>query len=112
MSRRYRDRDVLTNALERYKNHFKKRKVNHIDMYETPEFLHPSMDDIEGLEAIPHLWSHGDKYFKLAHYHYGNAEFWWVIAWFNQKPTDAHVEMGDIIYIPTPLDAIISQYGL
>ena len=40
---------------------------------------------------------------KLSQQYYGNSEYWWVIGLFNGKPTDAHMEMGDIIKIPFPI---------
>ena len=35
---------------------------------------------------------------------------WWVIAMFNKSPTDAFIKKGDIIYIPQPLDRVISMF--
>jgi nucleoid-associated protein YgaU len=48
----------------------------------------------------------------LAHKHYGDANLWWIIAWYNKKPTEAHVKMGDIITIPLPLDKVIRYLGV
>ena len=44
--------------------------------------------------------SHGDKLYKLAHRYYGSSGFFWIIAMFNNKPTDAHYNYGDIVLIP------------
>jgi len=37
---------------------------------------------------------------------------WWVIAWFNKLPTESHIKLGDVIYIPMPLNEILKIYGL
>jgi nucleoid-associated protein YgaU len=50
----------------------------------------------------------GDKYYKLADAFYGDSRDWWVIAKFNQKPTESHVKIGDIILIPKPLSVILN----
>ena len=50
----------------------------------------------------------GDRMFKFAHDVYGDADYWWIIAWFNNKPTDAHCEIGEVLYIPLPLNRAIS----
>ena len=47
-----------------------------------------------------HVWSKTDKLHKLAEQYYGDNTYWWVIAMFNKKPTDAHYSIGDITYIP------------
>ena len=46
--------------------------------------------------------------YKFAHEIYDNADYWWIIAWFNNKPTDAHCKIGEVLYIPLPLDRAIS----
>ena len=50
--------------------------------------------------VIEHIWSHGDKLYKLAVKYYGNKEMFWMIGLFNKKPTDAHYSYGDIVLIP------------
>ena len=74
--------------------------------------MHPTSEDIAELNIISHRWKIGDKYFKLAHQYYGNSEMWWVIAWFNQAPTEAHLELGQVVYIPTPVQDVLSYYGV
>jgi len=62
------------------------------------------------LREIDYTWGTGDRYFKLAHKFYGDASLWWLIAWYNQAPTDSHVKTGEVIQIPLPLDAIMAMY--
>jgi len=100
-------RPVVRNKEELYKELLRKRGVNHIDHYPTPILNHPEAEDIEDIEIISHVWKQGDRYSKLAHKHYGDARFWWVLAWFNQLPTESHIDYGDVIQIPTPLEDIL-----
>ncbi len=62
------------------------------------------------LNLQPHRWTVGDKFYKLAFDHYGDQKYWWVIAWFNHTPTEAHVDLGDLLYVPHPLEDILSIY--
>jgi len=101
-------KSTVRNAEELYKETFRKRGVNHIDHYPTPKLYHPEASDLRNIDTIKHIWKVGDGYSKLAYKFYGDPKLWWVIAWYNQLPTDAHVSFGDVIYIPTPLDEILS----
>ena len=58
------------------------------------------------------VWSEGDRYYKLAQHFYGDSAHWWIIAWFNKKPTEGHINFGDLIYVPLPLERVISYYGV
>jgi nucleoid-associated protein YgaU len=60
------------------------------------------------LDILTYVWSMGDRYYKLAYRFYGDSKDWWVIAKFNQKPTESHVKIGDIILIPKPLNLVIN----
>ena len=69
---------------------------------------HPTADDLVDIDTIHHIWQSGDRFSKLSALYYGgNVKFWWVIAWFNQKPTDHDVAFGDIIEVPVPLDRVL-----
>ena len=87
-----------------YKKTFEERKVNFIRHYRTPTLTHPSTQKFFQLNRQEHVWKLGDRLFKLAHKYYGKSDLWWVIAWFNNLPTDAHIKMGEKIYIPIPLE--------
>lgn len=59
------------------------------------------------LTHIQRVYTMGDKLYKFAYEYYGNTDYWWIIAWYNNKPTDAHFNIGDIVYIPRELDVAI-----
>lgn len=109
---RYDDRRIIFNRRAIYQNYLKKRNLNHIRGYATPFFVHPTEEEISQLNIINHVWTIGDRYYKLAHDHYGDVGYWWVIAGFNQKPTEAHLNLGDIVYIPHPLDQVLFFLGM
>ena len=68
---------------------------------------YPTVTQISSLTRVKHIWRVGDRYYKLAIDNYGSAEYWWVIAFFNQKPTEADLKVGDVVEIPLPLERIL-----
>ena len=109
---RYKKRILAFNVNELYSEHFIKRGVDYIDQYTTPTLVHPTAPQIKNLNIMHHPWTHGDKYYKLAHRYYKDPAMWWVLAWFNKKPTESHVKLGEILYVPTPLNEVLKIYGL
>ena len=78
-----------------------------IDHHTTPMMTHPSIIDRQSVRKIQHVWSAGDSMMNLAAEYYDDSRFWYVIAWFNMRPTDAHIELGTLLYIPVPLGQIL-----
>jgi hypothetical protein len=112
MSRRFSTRRIVINDLEMYGSMLKKRGLKKIYQYETPTIYHPTADEMESLNLEAHRWTVGDRFYKLADEYYNNPRLWWVIAQFNKTPTESHVGLGDLVYIPLPLDEIMRLYGL
>tara|TARA_R100000234_G_scaffold118838_1_gene100244 strand:+ start:4330 stop:4668 length:339 start_codon:yes stop_codon:yes gene_type:complete len=110
MASRYDDRAFITNNLDIYKNIFKKRGVKQIVHYASPELSYPSSQDLSSLNIIDHIWRRGDHYYKLADFYYGDSTYWWVIAFFNKKPTEDLLAFGDIVMVPLPLENVLSIY--
>jgi len=108
MVNRYNNRQIFKNDLDLYSSFFRDRNVKFINTYETPSFIYPDSNDLSRIQIITHVWTMGDKYYKLADAFYGDSRDWWVIAKFNQKPTESHVKIGDIILIPKPLSVILN----
>ena len=105
---RYDSRSVLNNSSRFYREILDQRGVKRIKQYNTPYMSYPSPEEIsKTIDRISHLWKTGDQYWKLAAEYYGSPELWWVIAWFNKKPTESHVEMGETIQIPLPLTTVL-----
>ena len=108
---RYENRVVLLNGNEMYEKKFEERGKRRIRQYNTPVYGYPSITAIANTQKIAHMWSTGDRFWKLAAKHYNDMTYWWVIAMFNQKPTDAHCEFGQTIYIPVPLEEALSLFN-
>ncbi len=104
---RYQDREILENTEDASEDLRKKRGVKKIHHYSTSIFGKPSVEDYANLTLVPHLWKVGDRFYKLAHEHYGSSKYWWVIAQFNSKPTESHVLIGEKIIVPLPLDSAL-----
>jgi hypothetical protein len=56
------------------------------------------------------VWKRGDRFFKFASKYYGNPKYWWVLAWYNQRPTESFFKFGDIIEIPLPLNQVLRYF--
>lgn len=100
------DTDVVKKFLEKTGA----KKVDHYDLifYGDPV----AQEFLETISITHHVWSVGDRMSKLAHKYYGDARLWWVIAWFNGKPTEFHCKVGDTIRVPEPLRDVLDQaYG-
>jgi len=104
---RYEDREIRINDHAQYEKLFEGRNINFIEQYMTPSMRDFSQEEINSLTIINHIWSTGDKFYKLSHRFYGHSELWWVIAWFNKTPTESHLKLGNTIYIPIPLDRVL-----
>ena len=59
------------------------------------------------LDHIERIYKTGDKLYKFAYEYYGSVDYWWIIAWYNNKPTDSHFKLGDVVYIPKQLDVAL-----
>lgn len=108
MISRYIDREIILNNHPNYKEMFNDRNVKFIRQFISSDLKFPSEDQIANLTLIPHIWRTGDHFFKLAHTYYKNPRYWWIIAFFNMKPTEAHLSYGDEILIPMPFEMIMS----
>jgi|MDTB01.2.fsa_nt_gb hypothetical protein len=109
---RYDSRVVFKNSNERYRNILKARGESSITHYNTPRLTKLKEADYIKLKTIPHIWNIGDRYYKLAATYYDDPTLWWLIAWFNQKPTDGHLKIGDPVYIPVSLEDLLYYYNL
>lgn len=105
---RYSNRIRVLNDSERDRQSLNDRGVRQIYQYPTPKLAHPTPTQIATLNSVEHIWTTGDRFFKLANEYYSSSQMWWVIAWFNQKPTEAHMSAGDSIQIPLPLERVLS----
>jgi len=107
MPTRYSSTKVLTNASDYYSPLRKKRGVKRIHQYATPKIYHPKMSQRRNLLSVAHIWKSTDRLSNLAYTHYGDVRYWWVIAWYNGYPTEAHLFAGAKLQIPVNLEQVL-----
>ena len=110
MSNRYRNRRVVKNNRNLYNDFFAERNINHISQYDTPKIPYLDVDVRTKCSSVTHLWRLGDRYYKLADRYYDDPTYWWVIAWYNQRPLETDINIGGVVHIPLPLDDVLSYF--
>lgn len=96
-----------------YKQKFSSRWLpNGVSLLENPNLNYPTVAEKQGITVAGIRWKLGDRLYKLAHEYYGDSGYWWVIAFYNKKPTEQSIAIGDLIEIPTSLTDILSIYGV
>lgn len=109
---RYEGREVRTITPKTHPNLLKNRRRTFVRVYETPKWNSVTAEQKSTVSTDLRVWQWGDRFYKLALQYYGSAEDWWVIAVFNNRPTDFDVKVGDEILIPYPLHVIKELYGV
>ncbi len=109
--KRYDASNIRTNDNKLYKELLDARDIKKVKQYVSPRFSQLTVEKRASLDKVTHIWTHGDKLYKLAHKYYGDSTLWWVIAWYNQTPTESHINLGDQLQIPLPLERILSYYS-
>ena len=104
---RYENRAIINNR--GYSEQRRARRTAVIRHHGTPSMRYPSKVEIARMTVLEHIWKLGDRYYKLANEHYGDPTMWWVLAWFNKAPTESHLEAGRKVYIPFPLEEVLSS---
>jgi len=100
---RYKGRKQARNNTEMYEDILDARGVKQIVQYTTPTLKYPDEAEYHMIRTTDYTWKTGDKFWRLASDHYGDARLWWIIAQFNRKPTEGHLQPGDVIKIPIEL---------
>jgi nucleoid-associated protein YgaU len=109
---RYGDRRSFVNAKDLYSKLFEARDVRFIRQYASPNMRYPTESEINSLSVQERKWKRGDRLSKIAEASYGDPKLWWVIAWFNKKPTEGHFSIGESVYIPFPLERVLDFMGV
>lgn len=109
---RYNKRELFINNLEMYKQRLKEKGVEYVTQYDTAEYrLDDSRDSYE-FDFVEEIWKDGYKLYKLSQKYYNSVDYWWVIGLFNEKPTDSHYEIGDLLLVPYPLEDFLQFIGV
>jgi hypothetical protein len=97
---RYLNRKIIKNNLDMYKNTLEKRGLKFLDHYNTYKFSYKDENKLAYMDTFSHIWSIGDRYYKLSYRYYNTVNDWWIIALYNNKPTESDIMIGETIYIP------------
>ena len=98
---RYKQSRKATNRDEMYKEVFDKKGVHSITQFRSKRFKQIEEGVKQRIDFNEYVWKYGDTFQLLASRYYSDAKLWWIIASFNNKPTEAHLNIGDTIKIPT-----------
>ena len=101
---------TLFNDSSLYSKTLEDRGVKYIEQYPSNPLKEVTTDIRLSLNKVYHTWKAGDKLFALSNNFYDDPRYWGLIAWFNNKPTEQHIEIGEVIEIPTPLNIALSFY--
>lgn len=104
---RYNKTPIVINNTEQWRRYYKEKGLNYIRQFATPNIKHPTAEETLGIEEVENVWTFGDRLWKVAQINYDDPKLWWVIAQWNQKPTDAHFKIGDIYFVPFPLTEVL-----
>jgi len=105
---RYKNATVFENNLSLYKKAREKRDIPEaIVQFRMSKLPAPTVEQVMTIDTTPHIWTTGDRLYKLADEHYGDPTLWWVIAWYNGRPTEAHFKVGDVVRVPSPLERVL-----
>jgi len=108
---RYAGRRIFKNDDPNYRNvFFRRRGIKETYQYESPQFSYPSNDYISDLTNVTEVWRATDKLYNVSNEYYGSPDYWWVIAWYNKKGSEAEFKVGDIYYVPLPLQDVLAFF--
>jgi competence CoiA-like predicted nuclease len=109
MSRYTNKRIFQANRTPAAKDILRSRDLVNTRLIETALTQPLSVEERKKYSMRTSIWQRRTRLFKLAFEFYGDSKLWWIIAWFNQKPTDAHFSVGDEVLIPFPLEQIFER---
>jgi len=110
---RYKNTPVFDNNLPLYKKAREERNIpDTLVQFKLSHLPAPTVDQMTSLDDSVQIWGVGDRLYKTAADHYGDPTLWWIIAWYNGRPTEAHFKVGDVVNIPKPLDRVLGLLRL
>ena len=105
---RYRKNRIVTTSNSSYAEILENRGVSSINHFSLEKLKILRMKDVRKISIVNHTWQFSDRYHKLAAEHYNDPTYWWIIAYYNNKPLESDIEVGEVIQIPVPLEFILS----
>ena len=109
---RYDKYRIIINESEYYKPLREERGLKRIVQYETPQLRNPSVRQRMNMVSTKHIWKYGDRLYQLADQYYGDARYWWVIAWYNGFGVEADIYNGAVLRIPLNIEEALKVLGV
>jgi hypothetical protein len=110
---RMNSRTIFMNDDKNYQREFfNKRNIKQTPQYRTGRFQSLTPTQRAQLQPTSLVWGATSNLTKIAHEFYGDAQYWWVIALYNNTPLEADFRVGQVVYIPLPLQQVLSYYGV
>ena len=103
---RYEFRETSINNSKTYSKKFRDLGVKSLTHFTTPRFKTLTLEKKQSIDTETLYWKINTKFYKLAHEYYGDSKLWWVIAFFNNMPTDSHAKLGDVILVPLNWESV------
>ena len=108
---RYKGVGSVFNDAPEHEDLRERRGVKHIRHHRSVTIKEMPVSITRRLVTKFHIWRQSDRFWKLSNKYYGDPGYWWVIARFNQSPTESHFENGDVLAIPLPLSVALKSMG-
>jgi len=108
---RYKQIKTFNNDNELYKKLLIEKNKLFINQYESLKLRALLESDYDQFDIKSHVWTQGDTFEKLSSLYYLNPRYWFILAYFNSKPTEFYVSNGETIYIPMPLQKVLNFYN-
>jgi nucleoid-associated protein YgaU len=107
---RFSKRRIIVNSSRNYLDYLEERGKKKVTQYGTPVFKYPTEEQLKNISYREHVWSAGDRLYKLASKYLGDSRDWWIILKFNKIGSEVEINAGDIIKIPTRLEEVVSIF--
>jgi hypothetical protein len=109
---RYKKDELIKNNDEDYKKVFSSRFGSlGLIQRSTNTIKRPTETELLEVDFFADTWGLGKRLYKYADQYYGDSQYWWIIALFNNIGSESDLNVGDLIKIPTPLDKMLNLYG-
>lgn len=109
---RYKKTNIINNNDNDYKKVFNTRFGSlGLTQTGTTSFRMLTDSELASIQYVNENWTSGQRLYKLAYKHYGNPQYWWIIALFNNIGSEANIQFGQVIKVPVPLDTMLNLYG-
>ena len=108
---RYKNTGTVNNDTAEHSDSAARRGRGFIRHHRSVRMKDISVEESKRIVHKFHVWKQSDRFWKLSNKYYGDPEYWWVIARYNELPTESHLDNGDTIVIPFPLQATLRIMG-